>query len=106
MGEIASWFFVEYDEEKIYIKKPHGIQEILWEDIIRVCYKPWSYWMSDEIYIFTTLREESYVIPTESLGGAELWGEIVKRGLFDPDLGRTVMDKKEGSLHCWPYEEE
>ena len=40
---------------------------------------------SDGIYVFTTRRPESYAIPTEARGGDELWSEILRRELFDPD---------------------
>lgn len=68
------WYRVSFDEENIYINismsnKPDENSQFQWKDIIRVCYKAWSYYASDEIYIFTKNRPESYLIPTESIGG-------------------------------------
>jgi len=71
-----------------------------------VCYKAWSYYASDEIYIFTKNRPESYLIPTESIGGPELWGEIVRRGLYDEKLAVKVPFEEEGELNCWPVEKD
>jgi hypothetical protein len=57
--------------------------------------------MSDGIYVFTTLRPESFVIPAEASGGAALWNEIVRRGLFDAELAIEAASASEG-LFCWP----
>ena len=58
--------------------------------------------MSDGIYIFTTQRPESFVVPTEAQGGAELWGRIVGRGLFPEDLMVRAATSPGGELLCWP----
>ena len=56
---------------------------------------------SDGIYVFTSDRPESYAIPTEAVGGSELWEEILRRGLFDPTLAIKAARSEEG-LYCWP----
>ncbi len=108
MSNIPTFFFVSFDEESIHITISHSKGDkrewrVLWKDIVRVCYRPFSYWSSDEIYLFVKDREESHVIPTEALGGSELWGEIVRRGLFDADLAIKVLSNGElGKAVCWP----
>jgi hypothetical protein len=59
---------------------------------------------SDGIYVFTSLRPESYVIPVEASGGLEFWNEIVRRRLFDAGLAVKVASLSEG-LVCWPPDE-
>jgi len=105
------WYRVSFDNENVYInilktKEPDEISQFKWKDIIRVCYKAWSYYKSDEIYIFTKNRSESYVIPTEGIGGPELWGEIVRRELYDEKLTVKGPFEKEGELNCWPIEKD
>lgn len=59
---------------------------------------------SDEIYVFTTQRPESYLIPTEAKGGGELWSEIMRRKLFDPELAIKAVTSID-TLYCWPADE-
>lgn len=103
------WFHVSFDQENVYLNvNPPGEEgwkaQFQWKDIIRVCYRPYSYFATDEIYIFTNKRPESYVIPTECLGGSELWGEIVSQNLFPADLAIKVVSSSSnlGELYCWP----
>ncbi len=104
---LSTWYHVSFDGEKIYreTNPPNGEEwndELFWKDIIRVCFKAGEdLFDNDEIYIFTDKRDESYLIPTMTDGGAELWGEIIDRGLFDAELGIKVATGLEG-LHCWP----
>lgn len=104
------WYIVEFDEEKIIQRvSPPGeeswTQELLWSDIIRVCFEQGEFLTSDSIYIFTNQRAESYIIPTEAIGGPELWGEIINRDLFDADLAIKAATG-EGGIYCWPPVEE
>lgn len=106
--ELGDWYTVEFDDEQIYLRAspPGGVPwkvEIGWADIVRVCFRAQDLFSSDEIYLFVRQRPESYVVPTEALGGAELWGEIIGRGLFDEQLAieaAMATDK----LFCWPPE--
>jgi hypothetical protein len=99
---LDTWYFVAFDEQFISLKIRDGVTQIRWDTIIRVCYRvqsiPWL--LTDEIYIFTSDRPESYLIPTEAFGGPQLWGEIVRRGKFDEKLAKEMI-KKDG-LYCWP----
>jgi hypothetical protein len=104
--DLSEWFFVEWDKEEVRLRaNPPGKepweQSFLWKDIIRVCYKAEGLEGSDGIYIFTSGRPESYVVPTEASGGSELWGEILSRGLFDAALAIKAASSSEG-LFCWP----
>jgi hypothetical protein len=106
--DVSNWYTVEFDEEHIHLRaSPPGGEpwevEIGWADIVRVCFNAQDLELSDEIYLFVRQRPESYVIPTEAFGGAELWGEIISRGLFDAKLAiRAAMATDE--LFCWPRE--
>ena len=105
---LSDWYTVDFDDERIYLRgnSPGGepwVVEIGWADIVRVCFQAQDLFISDEIYLFTRQRPESYVIPTEAFGGAELWGEIIARGLFDAELAvQAAMAADE--LFCWPAE--
>jgi len=46
------------------------------------------------------------LIPTESIGVPELWGEIVHRGLYDEKLAVKAPFEEEGELNCWPVEKD
>jgi hypothetical protein len=100
------WHSATFDDHEIYIKaEPPGrkpwAQSIKWEDIIRVCLKLEPLEVSDGIYIFTSKRPESYVIPIEGNGGPELWDEIIHRGLFDAELAVEAASRLKG-FYCWP----
>lgn len=102
------WFNVTFDDDRVTIHaSPPGREnwaaEFPWSTIVGVCFKAEDFLLSDGIYIFTTERPESYVIPTEAIGGSELWGEILRRGLFDAELAITAACSSEG-LFCWPQE--
>jgi hypothetical protein len=106
--ELSDWFTVEFDDEHIHLRvhapeREPWAEEIAWTDIVRVCFNAQDLFLPDEIYLFTRQRPESYVVPTEACGGAELWGEIIHRGLFDAELAiRAAMAT--GEIFCWPPE--
>lgn len=100
------WFQVTYDSETIRMAAdPPGdsgwVQEFRWNEIERICFKAENMLVSDGIYVFTSKRRESYVIPTEARGGCEFWEEILRRGLFDPGLAIKAA-LSNGGLFCWP----
>ncbi|AFY66245.1 hypothetical protein [Geitlerinema sp. PCC 7407] len=106
MPSLAEWYIVRFDESRIalQVNPPHGnpwSDEIPWQHIIRICFKTGDWFESDEVYIFTNQRPESYVIPTEANGGQELWFEILKRNLFDAELAVEAA-KTIGQLFCFP----
>jgi hypothetical protein len=104
---LNSWFHVTFDETGFYrrVHPPHheGYEDFVqWNKIIRICFKlADDFLFSDELYIFTSERPDSYVIPTEAKGASELWGEIIHRGLFDARLAITAATSSEG-IFCWP----
>ena len=90
-GPLREWFHVRYDESTIELEcEPpggeHWTQAIAWESIERIVFKAEDPSVSDGIYLFTRGRKESYAIPAEAAGGADLWKEIIRRGLFDAGL--------------------
>jgi hypothetical protein len=105
---LNEWFFVTFDDTAVHMRvEPPGraawSQDFRWDTVIRVCFKAEDFLVSDGIYLFTTERPESYVIPTEANGGGELWGEILRRGLFDAELAIEAAVST-GGLYCWPKE--
>jgi len=105
---LEDWFQVTFDDTMISLDaQPSDVEgwsaQILWNDIIRVCFKPGDYISTDEIYIFTNQRPDSYLIPVEASGGFEVWMEIIRRGLFDADLAIKAASTIEEVL-CWPKE--
>src|SRR5690349_780628 len=86
---LDEWFFVSFDDKAVHMRvEPPGkaawSQSCAWDHVIRVCFKAENMWVSDGIYVFTSERPESYVIPTEANGGAELAIEAAgsTEGLF------------------------
>ena len=101
------WFFVTFDDEAVYLKaNPPGKapweQSFPWESVTRVCFKDEGMFASDGIYVFTSLRPESFVIPTEASGGDSFFGKLVGKGLFPEDLMVKAMKSTDGGLYCWP----
>jgi hypothetical protein len=104
MSSLAEWYIVRFDETlvSLQVNPPHGTswsEEIPWKQIIRVCFKTGDWLESDEIYLFTAQRPESYIIPTEANGGQEVWFEILKRNLFDAELAVEAATTN-GQLFC------
>ncbi|MBD3255167.1 MAG: hypothetical protein GF383_08735 [Candidatus Lokiarchaeota archaeon] len=104
--ELSAWFKVKFDEKSIYLDvRPPNREgwdaEIHWQDIVRICFVPGSLFEPDDIYIFIKQRPESFVIPTEADGAANLWSQIINRGLFDAKLAIEAATSTEG-LFCWP----
>ncbi|MDF1539772.1 MAG: hypothetical protein P1Q69_12800 [Candidatus Thorarchaeota archaeon] len=107
VSPIKEWFHVTFDDSKIHIHvEAPGLEEwkasISWSEIIRVCFKTGDFTSPDDIYIFINSRPESYLIPTDANGGADLWGEFINRGLFDAELAIKAATSPEDSLFCRP----
>ena len=103
---LSNWFRVGYDDQRIYwdVSPPGGqawTQQIEWHAITRVCFYAGDLFESDEIYLFTASRPESYVVPTEAEGGSELWSEILDRKLFDAELAIEAA-RGDRQLFCDP----
>jgi hypothetical protein len=106
VGAIASWFRVTWDESTVRLEasppdRQPWTQEFTWSSVIRVCFKCEGMLVSDGIYVYTSERSASYVVPTEASGGAEFWSEILRRGLFDAELAIRAASSAEG-VFCWP----
>lgn len=110
MGELAEWFHVEWDEREVRLDvRPPGRQawrtSFPWESVRRVCFKGEGLEASDGVYVFTSLRPESFVVPTEADGGGAFWDEVIRRGLFDAGLAIEAASAPTG-LFCWPPPED
>lgn len=107
---LSDWLQVSFDSESVHMKanppeKEGWEQTFYWKDIIRVCFENGDWMSSDTIYVFTSQREESYVIPTEAKGGAEFWAEVIQRQLFDAELAIEMATQAEGFACCPPEED-
>jgi len=105
------WFEVNFDADNIIISRRKlivlkSITRISWSRIIRICFLAGDHIKFDEIYIFTDERSKSYVIPMDSFGGLQLWGEIIERKLFDPELAIKAASAHSDELICWPQEKQ
>ena len=102
---LDAWFRVSFDEDQVTldVAPPGGRawrQSFAWSSVIRVCFKP-EVEISDGIYVFTRERPESYAIPVEAAGGAQLLDELIARGLFGAEVAVEAASATEG-LFCWP----
>jgi hypothetical protein len=102
---LHEWFFVTFDEQAVYMRaeppgRPSWSQSFRWDSVVRICFKAEDMYVSDG-YAFTSERPESYVVPTEARGGAELWSEILRRKLFDAAMAIEAAGS-DGGLYCWP----
>ena len=100
---LSEWFRVSFDEAGITMEAsaPGSAawrEHIEWARITIVCFKTGDFTESDEIYIFTDERPESYLIPTEASGGLDLWNEIIRRGLFDAEMAIEAAASPAGML--------
>lgn len=103
---LSEWFRVSFSKTQIELNvEPPGREpwksSIKWERIIRICFKSGDLLSSDEIFIFTDERPESWFIPTEASGGIEVWYEILKRGLFDAETAIKAATAT-NELFCCP----
>jgi hypothetical protein len=106
MPALKDWYQVRFDDGYIYrnVEPPDGeawSDQIAWQRVRRVCIYAADLYSSDEIYIFTDERPESYVIPTEASGGLELFHELIGRHLFDPEMAIRVASAT-NELFCYP----
>ena len=105
------WLEVDYDADTITISRRkffllRSVTTISWSRIIRICFLAGDHIKFDEVYIFTDERPESYVVPLDSSGGLQLWGEIIEKGLFDAELAVKAASAFSDELLCWPTENE
>lgn len=109
-NKLENWFIVTWDDEYIYRNvSPPGKaawdDQFRWADIESICFEATDYMFSDDLYFFTTDRPESYVIPIEAKGGAELWERVIEKKLFDADLAIKAATSP-GGIFCWPESSE
>lgn len=107
--DLMDWYVVTFDDAHIYrdVQPPGGesfADQIAWADIIRICFEATDPMLSDDLYLFTSQRDESYLIPLDGQGGAALWLAILERGLFDHALAIKAASSHAG-LFCWPSAE-
>lgn len=105
-GGQVNWFVVTTGERSIGLSvSPPGGQPsqavIPWDSVVRVCFEAAGPLVPGSLYIFTSLRAESWVVPTEADGGPRLLSELIRRGLLDAGLVITASRARQG-LFCWP----
>jgi ankyrin repeat protein len=101
-GERLSVSF-DGDAISLRVEPPDGAareEQIRWERIVRVCFKPGCLYESDEVHLFTEGRADGYLIPTKADGGGGLWGEILRRNLFDPMVAREAEASPRKEMFC------
>ena len=108
---VENWFRIEFDEATVQAHaKPPGrkawSQSFAWSTVERVCFKDEGGFESDGLYIFTSLRPESFVIPVEAKGGEAFFQELVSRGLFPAELMKEAALSTNGAYYCWPKDNE
>ena len=106
---LTQWFHVEFDESQVIMRaappgKQSWDQSFPWSSVTRVCFKDEGALASDGIYVFTSLRPESFVVPTEADGGDAFFQALVARGLFPGDPAGKAITSTDGGLYCWPPE--
>jgi hypothetical protein len=104
--ELRDWYHVRLSDSGIGLEvSPPGREawqaEILWSDIVRVCFKAEDGLLSDGWYFFTRHRPESYAVPVEADGGEALLDELLKRKLFDAELAIRAASAID-EVFCWP----
>ena len=108
---LNSWFHVTFDDTHVHLDvhppgRPAWRDAFPWSAIVRVCFKDEGPYASDGLYIFTTLRPESFVIPTEADGGDALFVALFGRGYFPDEVFRQAISSTDGGFYCWPALEE
>jgi hypothetical protein len=108
---LDSWFHVTFDDTHIHLDvhppgRPAWQDTFPWSAIVRVCFKDEGPYVSDGLYIFTTLRPESFVVPTEADGGDALFVALFGRGYFPDEVFRQAISSTDGGFYCWPALEE
>ncbi|HET6434024.1 hypothetical protein [Dyella sp.] len=108
---LDSWFHVTFDDTHVHLDvhppgRPAWQDAFPWSAIVRVCFKDEGLYASDGLYIFTTLRPESFVVPTEADGGEALFAALFERGYFPDEVFRQAISSTDGGFYCWPALEE
>lgn len=103
---LSEWYSVACDDEGVTLDvrprwKRATTASFHWKDVVRVCFEARDYLQSDCVYVFTSGRAESYVIPLDAKGGKEFWGQVLDRKLFDAELAIVAAGAAVG-LFCWP----
>jgi hypothetical protein len=106
-NRLADWFKTSFDEHGITLDvsppgSKHWRARIEWARVVRVCFKTGDFLESDDIYIFTDERPESYLVSTEAAGGLDLWNEIIRRGLFHAEIAIRAASSTGNELFCDP----
>lgn len=101
--DVSEWFSVQWDDAGVTLDvQPPGREpwtaQFGWNQIERVCLKAEDHTCSDGLYIFTSLRPESWVVPTETKGGLDFLDELIKREVFDAELAIQAASATEGLL--------
>lgn len=102
-GGDIDWFVVTTDDQSIHLSvtppgRPAWQAVLPWNSIVRVCFAAEDLLTSDGLYLFTSLRPESWAVPVEAVGGSSLLQELIRRRLFDPGLAIPALS----GIFCWP----
>lgn len=108
VGPLDSWYFIRCDDEKMVLDVRTAdpwLVEIRWDEIERVCLIPGDFLMTDEVYVFVRGRANSYVVPLDAHGGAELMGAM-PASVCPYELRIAFATGDPGQQFWWPPIEE
>jgi hypothetical protein len=104
IGPLSTWYFIRCDTEQLTLDVRTATPwraEIRWDRIERICLVPGDLWSSDELIVFVKGRENSYVIPLEANGGAELISALPE-SVCPYDLRIAFATGAAGQQFWWP----
>jgi hypothetical protein len=104
---IGDWFLVTCDDIGATLKaEPPGQdaweQGFTWDSVERLCFKDEGLALSDAFYVFTSLRDEAFLVPVEAQGGELFWDKIQEIGLFPAEISGRAVQSTDGGFYCWP----
>ena len=104
---LDEWYLVVSDNISVSLDvSPSGKEPwkdtFKWDSVVRICFKDEGLYFSDTYYVYTSNREESYVIPAEASGGQEFVEKMLDLKMFDEQYFIEAMGSTNGGYYCWP----
>jgi hypothetical protein len=100
-------FDVTFDDTGVVIRESHWWRRRVderrfhWANIRSVCFKDCGL-SSDVFLIYTSEREEAFMVPTEAHGGLAFWQALSARGLFPEEISQAAVKATDGGSYWWP----
>ena len=97
---------VNWDKDIVTIvlnppQKNQNVEKFTWNSVERVCLEVTGKHYSDEVYFFTNLRLEAFIVPLDAKNGEAFMNEVVTKKLFD---NQFVVSNKYSQIgqYWWP----